>query len=118
CQPVPSGEEPAGGLANAAEFCPIGLVEPRRTSGARWRTRSAGASWLNERGGIRMTLRQSLILILVVTVVCGAVGLGLGYSLGTLAPDFYRGTFAPPRRALRGEVPREEFNPAALGRAL
>jgi hypothetical protein len=65
-----------------------------------------------------MTLRQSLILILVVTLVCGAVGLGLGYSLGTLAPDFYRGTFAPPGRALRGEVPGDEFNPAVVRMAL
>ncbi len=65
-----------------------------------------------------MTLRQSLILILVVSVVCGAAGLGLGCALGTLAPDFYRGISPHSRRAVRGEVPGHDIDPAAVGMAL
>lgn len=42
-----------------------------------------------------MTLAKAFITVSCSTVACAVVGAALGWCIGTLAPDAYRGWFAP-----------------------
>jgi hypothetical protein len=59
-----------------------------------------------------MTIRQSLILTVAVTLVGGLIGMRIGFALGHLAPDFYRALFA------FGGQRERAIDPVALGSGL
>ncbi|MHC4406687.1 MAG: hypothetical protein ACYTG0_44255, partial [Planctomycetota bacterium] len=59
-----------------------------------------------------MTLQKAVAVIVASTIVLALVGLGVGFALGKLVPEYYRSVFSG------GRDPRFDPVPVGIGQGL
>ena len=65
--------------------------------------------------GVAMTVIRGFIIVVVSAIGFGAAGGGIGYLLGVLVPEYYRGVFKAGNNPVRIMA---EFNPRDVGLGL